>query len=171
MEKTNVAAKPIARLALGVYIALLNFLLTGSVVWLWPLKNKSAIAIPLDIHFLLLTALCGSLGSSIHLSTSFVEYAGQDRLKPTWMWWYFLRPWIGSALALVVYFVLRAGLITGASDQSTEALNPYGIAAIAALTGMFSKQATEKLRDTFEHLCYTEKGMYERNEPAPRSDG
>ncbi|MGH9631444.1 MAG: hypothetical protein ACRD7E_24330, partial [Bryobacteraceae bacterium] len=76
----------------------------------------------------------------------------------SWAWWYFLRPWIGAALALVVYFVIRAGLITGAGEAATANLNPYGIASLAALSGMFSRQATEKLKDVFENVCATNSG-------------
>jgi hypothetical protein len=54
------------------------------------------------------------------------------------------------ALALIFYFAIRGGFIApsaGASD-----MNPYGIAAMAALVGMFSKQATDKLNEVFTSL-------------------
>jgi hypothetical protein len=67
-----------------------------------------------------------------------------------------MRPGIGSALAIMVYFVLRAGLITGAGQQATANLNPFGIASVAALSGLFSKQALQKLREVFDQICTTQ---------------
>ncbi|MGB9181871.1 MAG: IPT/TIG domain-containing protein, partial [Pyrinomonadaceae bacterium] len=71
-----------------------------------------------------------------------------------WTWWYVLRPFIGVVLALVIYFGIRGGLLlvtTNAGSSVTEAkdINPFGIAAFAALTGMFSKQAADKLNEIF----------------------
>jgi hypothetical protein len=113
-----------------------------------------------EARFLALVALAGALGSYIHLATSFADYAGNRQLVKSWQWWYVLRPFIGSALALVVYFAVRGGLIAGASGA--ENLSPYGLSALAGLTGMFSKQATEKLREIFENLF--------KSEQPPRAD-
>jgi len=65
-----------------------------------------------------------------------------------------LRPFIGVAWSLIVYFAVRGGLMGGATGAG--ALSPYGVAAIAGLAGMFSKQATDKLREVFENLFKTE---------------
>lgn len=141
------------RIAIAAYIAVMNLLLIGGLVAIWP--GGSVLAIPPDIRFLITAALAGALGSCIHLSSSFVSYAGNRRLQQSWALWYFLRPGIGAALALVVYFALHAGLVSGAGDSAAGALNPYGVASVAALSGMFSKQATEKLREIFENICAT----------------
>jgi hypothetical protein len=66
------------------------------------------------------------------------------------------------------YLVLRGGLIvpslpSGRATDTTLLLNPYGIAAISALAGMFSKQATDKLREIFDTLFRT-------REPVNRAD-
>jgi hypothetical protein len=52
---------------------------------------------------------------------------------------------VGISLALILYFVVRAGFLTGGADD----VSPYGIATLAALAGMFSKQATDKLEEVF----------------------
>ena len=59
------------------------------------------------------------------------------------------------ALAVLVYFVLRGGLIMPSTGAGS--LSPYGVAAFSGLAGMFSKQATDKLREVFENLFKTEK--------------
>ncbi len=144
------------KISIAAYITALNVSLLTSLVLLWP-GEASPVGLPNDRRFLLLAVVAGALGSYIHLASSFVEHAGRQCLDTTWAWWYFLRPMVGSALAMTVYFVLRAGLISGATSEATNSLNPYGIAAICALSGMFSRQATEKLRDVFGKVCSVEK--------------
>jgi hypothetical protein len=102
----------------------------------------------------LLVILSGALGSFIHTATSFSRYIGHNKFYRRWLWWYILRPFIGSALALIFYFVIRGGLFT--STASNE-INLYGILAISGMVGMFSKQATDKLNDLFTNLFKTEK--------------
>jgi hypothetical protein len=143
-----------AKVALGAYITSLNIGLTATLIAAWP--GTPAMALPAETRYLICAATAGALGSYIHLATSFIDYAGRDRLSTSWAWWYLLRPWIGSALALVVYFVLRAGFIAGPAD-ATGAINPYGVASVCALSGMFSHQATQKLRELFENICSVRK--------------
>jgi len=119
----------------------------AAAIWLW---GKRFFVLP-ETRNLWLAISAGALGSYIHLATSFVDFAGNRRLAKSWIWWYLLRPFIGASLALLVYVGIRAGLITASTSAST-ALSPYGIAAIAGLTGMFSKQATDKLREVFENF-------------------
>lgn len=102
----------------------------------------------------LLVIVAGAIGSSIHTITSFTRYIGYDKFYKRWIWWYLLRPFAGSALALIFYFVIRGGLFT--NTNSTE-INLYGIMAISGLVGMFSKQATDKLNELFGNLFRTEK--------------
>jgi hypothetical protein len=156
-DATSVPMAMPLKAAVAAYIAALNLTLIVVLIKVWPVALTSAGTNywSLEGRYLITAAAAGALGSYIHLATSFVNYAGNRSLVQSWGWWYFLRPSIGAALSLVVYFVLRAGLISGAGDTATANLNPYGVASIAALSGMFSKQATEKLRDIFEHICST----------------
>jgi hypothetical protein len=50
----------------------------------------------------------------------------------------------GVAVALIVYIALRAGLLAPASD-SADVASPVGFAAVGALAGMFSPEATDAL--------------------------
>ena len=60
------------------------------------------------------------------------------------------------ALALVFYFVIRGGFLT--TSGGARDINPYGIAALAGLVGMFSKQATDKLGEVFGTLFRSAEG-------------
>ena len=83
-----------------------------------------------------------------------MDFVGNRRFVGSWTWWYLLRPFIGVALALLIYFAVRGGLI--AASTGAGGLSPYGVAAIAGMAGLFSKQATDKLREVFETLFKTD---------------
>lgn len=93
----------------------------------------------------------------MHGSTSLADYIGNDRFSKSWTWFYLLRPVIGMALALVFYFVIRGGFLT--TSGGAKDINPYGIAALAGMVGMFSKQATDKLGEVFGTLFRSAKGQ------------
>jgi len=151
----------------GVYLILLNLLLIYLILRVWPGKipmgdGPDLVTIipglpPLNLwpeaRYIALVFLVGALGAYIHLATSFTEFLGNRNFYTSWKWWYGLRPFIGSALALMVYFAARGGLIS--ANSSATDLSPYGIAALAGLAGMFSKQATDKLREVFENFFKT----------------
>lgn len=110
-------------------------------------------AMSLDTSLLLLVMVAGALGSFVHIATSFADFVGNRRLARSWLWWYLLKPFVGMALAVVMYLVTRGGLLS--ANASADTLNLYGITAISALAGMFSKQATDKLSEVFNTLFRT----------------
>ena len=123
-----------------------------------------------DFRLFFTVMASGALGSLIHSITSFVDYVGNRRLGRSWIWFLVLRLPVGVALALLFYLVLRGGLIVptlpggeNAGKDTSHFINPYGIAAISALAGLFSKQATDKLREIFDTLFRT-------TEPVVRAD-
>lgn len=107
-------------------------------------------------NLLLIVAILGGLGAILHVIRSFFKYAGERGLVWAWVPSYFLIPFAGAVIAVITYVVLRAGLIGGTGSNEG---NTWGFAAIAGLVGLFSAQATSKLKDIFETiLTPTEKG-------------
>jgi len=157
------------RIYLGIYFVVMAFILMFFIFVLWPTKihdgngNYEFDKVTLlgteilsENRLILIVMLTGAMGSYVHAATSFVTYIGNRNLIHSWTWWYILRPFIGMALALTFYFVIRGGLL--ASSTGANNVNLFGMAAVAALAGMFSKQATEKLREVFDNLFKTETG-------------
>ncbi len=105
-----------------------------------------------SMALLLLVVLTGMLGSLVHAATSFTDFVGNRRFYVSWTAWYLLRPVVGASLAVLLYFAVRGGFLSDGAQSSS--INPYGIAAIAGLAGLFSKQATDKLREVFETLFH-----------------
>lgn len=152
-------------LLLVAYNVLLAILSTYTLVKVWPtnpsqtLNSTSVSSLNLfnytfqitpEIQILLVVITLGALGSFIHTATSLATFVGNKNFKKSWTLWYFLRPLIGSTLALVVYFAFRAGFLN--PSISLKDLNLYGIAAASALAGMFSKDAVDMLSDVFSTL-------------------
>src|ERR1700730_580590 len=141
-------------------------------------KDLSA---PSDLRIFFTVIAAGALGSLIHSLTSFADFVGERSLSSNWIWWFVLRIPVGLALALVFSVVLRGGIaipsLPGrtAADGATLAidatrlLNPYGIAAVSALAGMFSKQATDKLREIFDTVFRTQEPVIRADPLTPRA--
>jgi hypothetical protein len=158
------------RFLLGVLLLVVGFVLLYMITTLWPAvaaarSNKDGQVtwfwmtfklIP-DATMMLFVALVSALGSYIHVTVSFSTFAGNRELGRSWLWWYLLRAFVGSSLGVIFYFALRGGFLTGSSTSSD--LNVYGIGALAGLVGLFSKQATDKLREIFETAFKTGKGF------------
>ncbi|MGW0414446.1 hypothetical protein ACWERI_02000 [Streptomyces collinus] len=163
---------PWATTALGIFLLVDVVAVCGALLSLWPVLLRVVQAgagpakasrwspfgfggwsLTADTAMLLAVICCSALGSFVHAATSFATYVGNRRLYASWLWWYLLRAGIGVALALLVYFLLRGGLFAGSTG--TGATNPYGFAGIAGLCGLFSKQATDKLREVCDTLLST----------------
>jgi hypothetical protein len=122
-----------------------------------------------EVDLMLLVLLSGALGSFLHMAQSFSSFTGNRTLKSSWVWWYALRPFVGAALALVIYAAIRGGLISvgaGTGFDSTG-LNPYGLMAGAALAGLFSKDATQKLGEIFANIFNSEKATQTKDKLLP----
>jgi hypothetical protein len=151
---------------LGIYLTIAPIVLAFFILSYWPEKEKLKDLLFLgreyeinpEARLLLLVLLTGALGSFVHAATSFVTYVGNQSLTPSWIWWYVLRPFVGMGIAGIFYFVIRGGLVLLSAAPDVEKLSPYGIAGFAALSGLFSKQATDKLNDIFDNLFKTQKG-------------
>ena len=139
----------VTRTLLGIYLIILILLFSYLLISFWPVPkpneqvwNKTvtlwivgSFTIVDEIRLLILVILAAAVGSYIHAATSFATYVGNKSFVASWTWWYLLRPFIGMALALVFYFVIRGGLLS-VQSKATE-FNPYGIAAVAGLVGIF----------------------------------
>lgn len=60
---------------------------------------------------LIQVALGGALGAFIHVATSMSVRIANRTFSYSWLYWYALRPFIGSALALAFYLLVRGGLV------------------------------------------------------------
>jgi hypothetical protein len=154
--RSYVGAQGITVVAI-IIVAVLSFVVYALVA-LWPANAFAApsvshiVGIKLQLdreqRLFVIVAVAGALGGLIHSARSLYEYAGNRVLRRSWLLMYFFLPFIGAALAVVFYVILRGGLITGTAAQ----VNFFGFAAISALVGLFSPEAAEKLKQIFGTL-------------------
>jgi hypothetical protein len=104
-----------------------------------------------EIQLILLAMLAGALGSMVHAVKSLADFIGNRKAVASWFWWYITRPFLGAAMALIFYAVLRGGFLAG-SPADAGVVNHFGVVAIGALVGMFADKASQKLADLFETL-------------------
>ena len=85
---------------------------------------------------------------------------------------YYLQPLRGAILGIVFYLVLRGGLFSSSAPLGDT--SPAGFAAVAALVGLFEKEATRKLQMIAEalfapHQQNVEKAPTGEAPPAPEA--
>jgi hypothetical protein len=148
-------------IAITGYLVLLALLLIYAIIQFWPPSGEVetmepitflglAFSLPDEIRLFYIVAMAGAVGGLIHALRSLYWYTGNRALVWSWLSMYILLPFVGSALGLVFYLVIRGGFFS--TQASVEETSPFGFAALAALVGMFSEQAVRKLKEVAETL-------------------
>ncbi len=155
--------------AIGGTLAVATALLLLHVVALWPAVvaatslEKPAPAIPktallfglahtnftADVVLIAIVLIAGGLGAMIGVSRRFLYFATREELTKRDEWSYLMRPLQGAVLSLIVYFTLRGGYL---GQDASSPVNPYGVAALSALVGLFTRHAVSKLSDVFDTM-------------------
>ncbi len=153
---------------LGLYLMIVFLVLVFLLVQIWPIANPSAVADgsvwkPVTLPYIELSdekrmifivLLSGGIGGMIHALQSFVGFVGSKSFISSWLWWYVIRPVVGAGLALLFYLSLRGGLLT--TSTGVKNLSVFGFASISTLAGLFSEQATAKLKELFDTMFKTD---------------
>lgn len=113
-----------------------------------PPKDENDSWIHLNSILLILVALMGFLGNMVHIASSLTSFVGNGSFKRSWILWYFVKPFTAAALAIIVYFIIRAGFLSYGTGAAGVSL--YGILSLSALAGLFTDSATLKLKEIFE---------------------
>lgn len=101
--------------------------------------------LPADGYLFLVVLFAGILGALLRGIGSFVRHLGLGDFSFQWAWFYLLLPLSGAIVSLAIYLVLRGGFYGGGVGKGLV-LNVFAFAALAVLTGLFSENAIEKLR-------------------------
>ena len=143
---------------LGFFLLVIPVVLVFFIIDFWPVKDAAntwsnytmilGLYLAFHVRMLLLVLLAGGLGSYIHVATSFSYHIAKGDFEPHWYWWYWMRIPIGAALALVTIMIIEGGLFVPPVDNNMS--TPITTIGIAALIGLFSRHALEKLRDIFD---------------------
>lgn len=121
-------------------------------------------------RLLLIVILAGALGGLIHALRSLYWYAGNRRLKRSWLLMYVLQPLVGAGMATIFYLAVKGGFFVDGGNPGDA--NPFGFAGLAAIVGMFSTQAALKLKQVAEIVfAAAEEGADAQSQAADGKDG
>jgi hypothetical protein len=96
---------------------------------------------------LLLSVIAGLMGGLMYSMARYARLRASGRFHGKDASFYWTRSVIGAGLGLVVYAATRGGvLVLGGGDDNSDQPNPYAVFAIAAVTGLFTDKALNKLR-------------------------
>lgn len=155
-RRHHVASKPgsASIVVIVVVCVALAVLILYSLWAFWPVTGTTSSStmtffgwshrISTDIRLFVVVALAGTLGALMHSMRSLAYYVGHHQLKWRWIPYYMITLLLGAGLGTIIYIVIRGGLF--ASSTGDKSVNPYGFAAVAALTGLFTEEALEMLR-------------------------
>lgn len=116
---------------------------------IWP-GDEARLTLGPEGRLMAIAALAGALGGALQMARAYAAHRGRGSWNANWVPWYGLRIPAGIGFALVFYFALSAGLYN--PNAIASAVNPYGVATLCSLAGLFSAQALEKLEELFETL-------------------
>ena len=117
-------------------------------IYSWKWMGRGPKEITGDTRLLLLVLMMGAFGSAVYALKGLADYRGQDKLMRSWALFYFIQPFEGSGIAVLMYLVVRGGFLSG----TTTDVNVFGTCAIAGLAGAFSDTAFMKLNEVFNTL-------------------
>jgi hypothetical protein len=128
---------------ISIYLLSFFFFLLYYLIQFWP--STSGASELGEQRFIVLIAIAGALGGLVHSIRSFYWYVGNRALVWSWVLQYFMLPFVGSAMGIVFYLVIRGGLFS--SNSNINESNPLIFIAISALVGLFSVAAALKLEN------------------------
>jgi len=111
---------------------------------------------------LLLVVICsGIIGAIVQTLASLVQHKSASDLGARWEGWYYSRPPLAIGLALMVYFLVRGGLLslsTVSLGADPTHINVFAVAAVSAIAGMFTDEANKRLGKVVDALFGEEEG-------------
>lgn len=157
-----------ATLITGVWLLFATGATTVGLIWALDPPSWSQGLVSLvgpDSGHAVVMMLAAGIGSLITTMLGYLEHASEKRdFTIAYIPWYVGRPLMGMLLGLIFFFVIKGGLWMTMSPESGAQvkLHKLGLAGIAALVGLFSKNAIAKLRELFQTLFRTEESMLRR---------
>ena len=138
--------------------------------WVTAIQAENRLS-PRSRDVVIMVILLGALGGFIHLASSLTMFVGNRDLKQSWTVYYLLTPIQGAAIAPLIYLLLKSAVLSPQVQEGDDTgnLNLTAIYAMSGLSGLFAKQAIEKLADVFATLFAKVKAKDETKSGAGKS--
>jgi hypothetical protein len=99
---------------------------------------------PRQANALFLAVLsAGMIGGAVYSLRAHTVHIALGNYLASWWQWNVTRPFLSGALAILFFFLVRAGFV---ENGQASALRPEGFIAIGGLVGLFTDQAWAKIR-------------------------
>jgi hypothetical protein len=132
-----------------------------------PENNFPAFAEAREANALFVAVLAaGITGGAVFSLRSHTIHVARRTHDHSWGLWNLSRPFLGGALAVIFFFLIRAGFV---QNGEVNALRPEGFIALAALVGLFTDQAWARMRIVAESL-FAKRDDDTRSTPANREE-
>jgi len=119
---------------------------TRTVTFLFGIGGPSGVAMGPELILAATMVLAGVVGAgAFSLYAISLHLGPQQDFDKAWTGWYLLRPLVGAGLALIVYVLVRGGILSVGADLKD--LNFLGFTGICFLVGLFAEHAMQKLND------------------------
>lgn len=123
--------------------------------------------VPRQQNALFLAVLAaGVIGGSVYSLRVHTRHVGTGAYHPRWWQWNASRPFLSGALAILFFFLIRAGFV---EDGKLSGLKPEGFIAIAGLVGLFTDEAWAKIRHVSEAVFAPANPRRSEDDPSGRS--
>lgn len=105
---------------------------------------------PRQANALFLAVLAtGMIGGAVYSLRAHTVHIAVGNYQASWWQWNVTRPFLSGALAILFFFLVRAGFVENGQASS---LRPEGFIAIAGLVGLFTDQAWSKIRQVADAM-------------------
>jgi hypothetical protein len=156
---------PVCIALTALYLIALTVVLIIAIIQFWPssatMRSSSESALqarfllwtfhlPNEGRLLLIVVLAGALGGQVRSLRSLAWYVGNKQLKRCWISQYILTPFVGAILAVVSYFIVRAGFCP--ANSTVQQVNIFGFAGLATIVGIASEHVALKLKQVANTL-------------------
>jgi len=106
---------------------------------------------------MLMVLTLGAIGGCLRLIGSIGIYRAEEKLYSSWLLYYYLAPFEGALLALIVcllfsggYFELSNMSVDGPKPVSDSASSISTFYALACFSGLFAKNVLRKLKEAVD---------------------
>jgi len=141
--------KPMPATQVALSIVYSCAILLGAFWWLRQVGPGLNFKEPLNQQALGAVGSLGAAMGAVHSLASLGQHAGKGTLTQGWLTFYLTRPFTGAGVAIITMLVLKGGLGGFVVRENVAIL------AWAALAGLYSQPALDKLKELFATIFKT----------------
>jgi hypothetical protein len=109
-------------------------------------------SVPTDVRLLWVVAIAAAIGSLLRAARAMNDDVKAGNLTYSTLYSYAMYFPVGIGLGVLFYLCVRGGFFANAQSGTAAYVDPFGVAALGGLVGLFADQACTKLQDIFGEI-------------------